>query len=413
MVRGARLPSHNQNRHRRGTTGSLQARSGGPVCLPSPSQRAQSAAGVAADSLPWPLQPRHQSREPGFSGFGSPFPRPLHRLHLTVAIARSSRGLSMMEARLSNQGRPLRGDCVGHLIGTGDSGICLANQVDGDVGHYGSTELTSAGPGLIGRSAGVDLALLAASDTPILPIEAVVSFYGPTVSGTGRPPRLDPVDILRIGEALLGGSPDELLAAYRDASSVTCLTQFSPPTVSSTAPAIRSSTCAVLHDLPRRSGVTTVFLEIPWAEHAFDAEPNGPSAQIALYVADRLSPTGIERRRTCGSSGAGRRSARWFFRRWSFKSRQTRTEALQCGRRRAETTDLEPRRTASCRSRTAIARRRLRGGSLTGPRVGRRGRIRNGAIDAGHSMDGGQRARAARRAPAGPIVVLGCCFWTA
>jgi len=62
------------------------------VCRPSPLQRTQSAAGVAADNLPWALQPKHQSRAFGFAGFGSPVPRPLHRLHSTVAIARSSRG---------------------------------------------------------------------------------------------------------------------------------------------------------------------------------------------------------------------------------------------------------------------------------------------------------------------------------
>jgi acetyl esterase/lipase len=38
----------------------------------------------------------------------------------------------------------------------------------------------------------------------------------------------------------------------------------------------------------RAAGATSVFLEIPWAEHAFDAVPNGPSAQLALYYTERF-----------------------------------------------------------------------------------------------------------------------------
>jgi acetyl esterase/lipase len=38
----------------------------------------------------------------------------------------------------------------------------------------------------------------------------------------------------------------------------------------------------------RQAGAVSVLLEIPWAEHAFDALPNGLSGQIALYYTERF-----------------------------------------------------------------------------------------------------------------------------
>ena len=38
----------------------------------------------------------------------------------------------------------------------------------------------------------------------------------------------------------------------------------------------------------QENGATSVLLEIPWAEHAFDALPNGLSSQIALYYTERF-----------------------------------------------------------------------------------------------------------------------------
>ena len=43
-----------------------------------------------------------------------------------------------------------------------------------------------------------------------------------------------------------------------------------------------------LHDRLRQAGAVSVLLELPWAEHAFDALPNGLSGQIALYYTERF-----------------------------------------------------------------------------------------------------------------------------
>ena len=141
---------------------------------------------------------------------------------------------------------------------------------------------------MLGRSAGAQLAMMAAYDSPVIPIKAVVNFYGPTdlEDGYRRPPRPDPLDVRDIEEAFLGGTPDQVPQQYRDASPITHVSAASPPTLSiygGRDHIVLPRYGALLHERLRRAGVTSVLLEIPWAEHAFDAVPNGPSAQIALY----------------------------------------------------------------------------------------------------------------------------------
>ena len=43
-----------------------------------------------------------------------------------------------------------------------------------------------------------------------------------------------------------------------------------------------------LRDRLRTVGSRAIFLEIPWAEHAFDAVFNGVSSQLALYYTERF-----------------------------------------------------------------------------------------------------------------------------
>ena len=45
---------------------------------------------------------------------------------------------------------------------------------------------------------------------------------------------------------------------------------------------------ARLDERLRAAGATSVLLEIPWAEHAYDAISFGPSAQLALFYAERF-----------------------------------------------------------------------------------------------------------------------------
>jgi acetyl esterase/lipase len=147
--------------------------------------------------------------------------------------------------------------------------------------------------GLIGRSAGGQLALIAAYDAPDLPVKAVVSLYGPTdlEDGYRHPPSPDPLDVRAILRSYLGNTPDLVPDRYRDASPIAKVGAASPPTLliyGARDHIVLPRYGAMLHDRLRQAGVPSVFLEIPWAEHAFDAVPNGPSAQMALYYIERF-----------------------------------------------------------------------------------------------------------------------------
>jgi acetyl esterase/lipase len=146
---------------------------------------------------------------------------------------------------------------------------------------------------VIGRSAGAQLALVAAYQAGMPLVRAVASYYGPVdlVEGWRRPPRPDPLDVRAILETYLGGTPDTVPAAYHDASPVTYARPRVPPTLliyGARDHIVEARFGRELNDRLRENGTTSVLLEIPWAEHAFDAMPNGLSGQIALYYTERF-----------------------------------------------------------------------------------------------------------------------------
>jgi acetyl esterase/lipase len=146
---------------------------------------------------------------------------------------------------------------------------------------------------LVGRSAGAQLALVAAYQAGAPTVAGVVSYYGPVFMADGwrEPPRPDPLDVRSILETYLGGTPDQVPDRYAAASPVTYLSPQSPPTllvygrrdhIVDVRFARRLE--ARLHEV----GVPAVLLEIPWAEHAFDLLPHGLSARVAFTYTERF-----------------------------------------------------------------------------------------------------------------------------
>ena len=79
--------------------------------------------------------------------------------------------------------------------------------------------------------------------------------------------------------------------AYHDASPVTYAAPRVPPTLliyGSRDHVVEARFGRQLHERLQQVGATSVLLEIPWAEHAFDLLPNGLSGQIALYYTERF-----------------------------------------------------------------------------------------------------------------------------
>ncbi|MDZ8054700.1 MAG: alpha/beta hydrolase fold domain-containing protein [Aulosira sp. ZfuVER01] len=159
--------------------------------------------------------------------------------------------------------------------------------------HAAEYEADAENMALLGRSAGAHLAMLAAYQLDGPPICAVVSYYGPVnlTEGYNTPPRPDPIDTRAVLKAFMGGSPQELPQQYQIASPINYVNRPLPPTLlvyGSRDHLVEARFGRQMYENLHRSGRTGILLEIPWAEHAFDAVFNGVSNQLALYYTERF-----------------------------------------------------------------------------------------------------------------------------
>jgi acetyl esterase/lipase len=146
---------------------------------------------------------------------------------------------------------------------------------------------------LLGRSAGGQLALLAAYTANEPAIRGVVSVYGPTdlKFGYDRPASKLLLDTRGVLESYLGGSPAKADDVYFAASPINFVNAATPPTL----------LIHGLHDghvLPEESArldarlteakVKHLFVRLPWATHACDWSFSGPCGQITTYAIERF-----------------------------------------------------------------------------------------------------------------------------
>jgi len=139
---------------------------------------------------------------------------------------------------------------------------------------------------LFGRSAGAELALLAAYEPAPLHVRAVVGYYSPTdlVAGFEVPPRPDPADVRFILSSYLGAPPAERRAAYRAASPLAHVRTGLPPTfliVGLHDSLITQTMQRALERALRAKCDRVVAIELPWSNHAFDEVPGGLGRSIA------------------------------------------------------------------------------------------------------------------------------------
>jgi acetyl esterase/lipase len=145
---------------------------------------------------------------------------------------------------------------------------------------------------IIGRSAGAQLAMLAAYKQD-LPIRAVINYYGPVnlTAGYNEPPVPDPIDSRATLRDFLGGTPQDFPQLYRAASPLSAVKSGLPPTLliyGGKDRIVESKYGKYLADTLAKLGNRSIFIEIPWADHAFDAVFTGLSNQLALYYTERF-----------------------------------------------------------------------------------------------------------------------------
>ncbi|MEQ8462658.1 alpha/beta hydrolase fold domain-containing protein [Coleofasciculus sp. E1-EBD-02] len=159
--------------------------------------------------------------------------------------------------------------------------------------HAHELEIDTERIALMGRSAGAQLAAIAAYHLNTIPIRAVVNYYGPVdlKEGYHDLPFPDPLNIRAILRAFLAGTPDEVPELYQEASPIGYVKSNLPPTLLVYAGRdhiIKAKFGRQLYEQLKAAGNCAVWLEIPWAEHAFDAVFNGVSNQLALYYTERF-----------------------------------------------------------------------------------------------------------------------------
>lgn len=146
---------------------------------------------------------------------------------------------------------------------------------------------------LLGRSAGAQIALLAAYTLNDPGIKGVVDFYGPAdmVWGYSIPANPLIMDSRLVMENYLGGTYQAVPKNYSASSPLLFVNKNSPPTLIIHG----ENDVLVAYEHSRRLnaklqefGVRHYFLSLPWATHGFDYNLNGPGGQISTYAVNRF-----------------------------------------------------------------------------------------------------------------------------
>ena len=145
---------------------------------------------------------------------------------------------------------------------------------------------------LLGRSAGGQLALLAAYTLNDPAIRAVISFYGPTDLRWAweHPGNKLVIDGRGTLKRFIGGTLQERGPAYDEASPVR-YAQTAIPTL--LIHGARDELVSVHHsemlaEQLQHDRVTHIFLELPWATHGCDYFINGPCGQVSTWAVERF-----------------------------------------------------------------------------------------------------------------------------
>jgi acetyl esterase/lipase len=146
---------------------------------------------------------------------------------------------------------------------------------------------------LLGRSAGGQIALLAAYTFNDASIKGVISFYAPAdmewaYSAPGNPLILDSRKVLR---EYIGGTYEEASYRFKLSSPLAFINFSCPPTLiihGSKDEMVSPEHSFRLNRELENVRVKHYFLSLPWATHGCDFNFNGPSGQISTYAVEHF-----------------------------------------------------------------------------------------------------------------------------
>lgn len=143
---------------------------------------------------------------------------------------------------------------------------------------------------LMGRSAGGQIATAVAYGYPDPAVRGAVSFYGPhdQVFAWGFSREDDILNAVKLLRQYLGGSPEQAAETYRSASAYLFATKTNAvPTLlvhGEMDSMVWSKQSERLHAKLDELGVPNALVSLPWATHACDFNPRGPSGQLSWYA---------------------------------------------------------------------------------------------------------------------------------
>lgn len=162
---------------------------------------------------------------------------------------------------------------------------------------------------LLGHSSGAQLALAAAARTPL--VRAVITYESPVDLELGYryPSEPDIIHARLVMRNLCGGPPESTPRCYRDASPRFFVHSGMPPVLMLVARhdhIVDRRFEQILRNRLQADGVRVTFIELAWAEHAFETIPDGWHNRIAFWFIRKF----LERefRRVPTLPGAHRRS---------------------------------------------------------------------------------------------------------
>lgn len=143
---------------------------------------------------------------------------------------------------------------------------------------------------LMGRSAGGQLATAIAYGRSDAAVRGTVSFYGPhdQVFAWGLSREDDILNAMKLLRQYLGGTPETAAEAYQTASGYLIVNEANAvPTLlvhGFQDSMVWHKQSERLHAKLNALGVPNAFVSLPWATHACDFNPRGPSGQLSWYA---------------------------------------------------------------------------------------------------------------------------------
>ncbi len=142
---------------------------------------------------------------------------------------------------------------------------------------------------LLGRSAGGQIALLAAYNGENAGVKGVIDFYGPADMVWGYSVPANPLvfDSRLIMEKYLGGKYPQIPGKYKASSPVEYISAHTVPTLiihGGNDVLVAYDHSRRLNDKLNRYHISHYWLQLPWATHGFDYNIKGPGGQLSTYA---------------------------------------------------------------------------------------------------------------------------------